>query len=309
MSLIITYIGSKGCVMIADKRRIGFLGDEKSREELEEELYSGAIKTDEELRKKASSRGITLNITDSADKIWENGDVVVGEVRSKTPFETKRKRIYGTTGAYNLVEFWGSEIKQVKTGESSILVVGNRMAKEIANKYIQKHWKTKTNLKNIGELLKEVMEEAASKTPSVSKKYDLIIKHAPMNVKDAKELLRTTVIEDSKELKKWRKNLKKEMKEKTKEINTLSKIVTQGSIGKVKDIQGNKVKITLKEGIEALNVRFKPIAKPGEQVKMEVKDPSAVKIGDEAVIENEKLIIKGTKTELLSQVIICKTDS
>ena len=308
MSLIITYIGSKGCVMVADKRRIGFMGDGKSREELEEELDSGAIKTDKELRKKAASRGITLNITDSADKIWENGEVVVGEVRSKTPFETKRKRIYGTTGAYNLVEFWGSEIKRVKTGESSIVVVGNRMAKEIANKYIQKHWKAKTNLKSIRELLKAVMEEVASKTPSVSKKYDLIIKHANMNVKDAKELLRTTVVNDSKELKKLRKNLKNEMKEKAKEINTISKIVTHGSIGKVADIQGNKVEITLKEGIEALNVMFKPIAKPGEQVKMEVKDPSAVKIGDEVVIKNEKLIIKGTETELLSQVIICKTE-
>ena len=307
MSLIITYIGSRGCVMVADKRRIGFMGDGKSREKLEEELYSGAIKTDEELQKKASSRGITMNITDNAEKIWERGDVLVGEVRSKTPFETKRKRIYGTTGAYNLVEFWGSEIKRVKTGESSIVVVGNKMAKEIANKYIQKHWKAKTNLKNIGELLKAVMEEVASKTPSVSKKYDLIIKHANMNLKDAKELLRTTVIDDSRELKKLRKNLKKEMKEKAEEINTISKIITQGTVGKVADIQGNKVEITLKEGVEAFNVKFKPIARAGEQVKMEVEDPSEVKIGDEAVVENEKLIIKRTKTELLSQVIICKT--
>ena len=228
-------------------------------------------------------------------------------MRSKTPFETKRKRIYGTTGAYNLVEFWGSEIKRVKTGESSIVVVGNKMAKEIANKYIQKHCKAKTNLKNIGELLKAVMEEVASKTPSVSKKYDLIIKHANMNLKDAKELLRTTVIDDSKELKKLRKNLKKEMKEKAKEINTISKIITQGTVGKIVDIQGNKVEITLKECVEAFNARFKPIARAGEQVKMEVEDPSEVKIGDEAVVENEKLIIKRTKTELLSQVIICKT--
>ncbi len=44
MSLIITYIGRKGCVIAGDKRRIGFYGPEQAREKLEEELYSGQIK-------------------------------------------------------------------------------------------------------------------------------------------------------------------------------------------------------------------------------------------------------------------------
>lgn len=51
MSLIMTYIGSKGCVMVGDKRSIGFLGNKDQREILEEELYSGKIKTDEKLIK------------------------------------------------------------------------------------------------------------------------------------------------------------------------------------------------------------------------------------------------------------------
>ena len=104
MSLIITYIGSKGCVIAGDKRRIGFFGPEGNREKLEEELYSGKIQTQEELLKKAGNLGITLKISDDADKIREIGDVVVGEVRSKTTVETKRKRIYATTAAYNMVE-------------------------------------------------------------------------------------------------------------------------------------------------------------------------------------------------------------
>ena len=68
MSLIITYIGSKGCVIAGDKRRIGFYGPKEAREKLEEELYSGKIKTKEELLKKADEHGITLKISDDADK-------------------------------------------------------------------------------------------------------------------------------------------------------------------------------------------------------------------------------------------------
>ena len=34
MSLIICYIGNRGTVIIGDKRRIGFFGDEKRREQL-----------------------------------------------------------------------------------------------------------------------------------------------------------------------------------------------------------------------------------------------------------------------------------
>ena len=49
MSLIITYIGNKGCVIAGDKRRIGFYGPEEARERIEEELYSGKIKTREKL--------------------------------------------------------------------------------------------------------------------------------------------------------------------------------------------------------------------------------------------------------------------
>ncbi len=77
MSLIITYIGSKGCVIAGDKRRIGFFGPEGNREKLEEELYSGKIETQEELLKKAGNLGITLKISDDADKIREIGDVLL----------------------------------------------------------------------------------------------------------------------------------------------------------------------------------------------------------------------------------------
>ena len=77
------------------------------REKLEEYLYSGAIRTDEELVNVAGEMGITLKISDDAEKVRSIDDVVVGEVRFKTPFETKRKRIYGTTNGYTIVELLG----------------------------------------------------------------------------------------------------------------------------------------------------------------------------------------------------------
>ena len=94
MSLIICYTGSNGSVIVGDKRRIGFFGNEKKRELLEKELYSLSIKTKEALLKRAGELDITLKITDDAEKVRELGDVVVGEVKTTTPFETKRKRIY-----------------------------------------------------------------------------------------------------------------------------------------------------------------------------------------------------------------------
>ena len=51
MSLIIAYIGKKGCVMASDKRRIGYFGNKEQLNALESELYSGKIKTDEEFKK------------------------------------------------------------------------------------------------------------------------------------------------------------------------------------------------------------------------------------------------------------------
>ncbi|MBP2045212.1 DUF2121 family protein [Methanobacterium aggregans] len=308
MSLIITYVGSKGCVIAGDKRRIGFFGDESQREKLEEELYSGEIRTDEELLKKASELDITLKITDDAQKVREIGDVAVGEVRFKTPLKTKRKRIYGTTGAYNIVELLGSDIKTIKGGESSIVVFGNKVTKEIANKTIKDNWKNKTNLQDIGKLFSKVMEDVAHLTPSVSQDYDVLIKHPNLNHKDAKELLRTTIIQDVKELNEWRNSLREELLKTTETIQMATRIIDHGEVGKIQTINGDEVEVTLKKGVEALDMDWKPLKKAGESVTMQVADPAVVKVGDKVVIEKENLCIKGNKTGLTCSVILCREE-
>jgi hypothetical protein len=308
MSLIITYIGSKGCVIAGDKRRIGFFGPEANREKLEEELYSGKIQTQEELLKKAMNLEITLKISDDADKIREIGDVVVGEVRSKTTVETKRKRIYATTAAYNMVELVGSEIKTIKSGGSSIVVFGNKYTQELAEKSIKKYWKSNITLIEIGKIFEYVMKEVSIKTPSVSPAHDVIIKYPSIKAKEAKELLRTTIIQDVKELEKWRNELQENLIKTSQNIQMATKIIIQGNIGIVENVNGNEIEIILDEGVEALDIEWKSMVKPFETIIMTVQNGSNISRGDLAVIEDENLCIKRTKEPLNCDFILCKSE-
>jgi hypothetical protein len=306
LSLIICYIGINGSVIIGDKRRIGFLGNEKKREILEDELYSGTLKTQESLLKRAEKLGITLKITDNNSKVREIGDVVVGEVKNTTPFETKRKRIYATTGSYNLVELSGSTIKKMESGNTSIIVFGNKKTKEIANKTLKENWKKKITLRDIGEIFKKTMEEVAQNTPSVSKQYDLIIKHPPFNKKQSRKFLRDTIIQDVKDLEKWREELKEQMIKTAKGIEMSSKILDNGVVGKIGKIESNQVEIELAQGVEAMDLEWNPVAKPGETVSMEVDDPQMVSIGDMAVVKDENLCIMPSQCGLKCEVILCR---
>ncbi|MEN6553220.1 MAG: DUF2121 domain-containing protein [Methanobacterium sp.] len=307
MSLIMSYIGSNGCVMAGDKRRIGFFGDKEKREKLEEYLYSGAIQTDEELVKVAKEQEVTLKISDDARKIRSIDDVVVGEVRFKTPFETKRKRIYGTTNGYIITELTGSDIKKVENGASSIVVFGNKVTKQMANEIIKKHWKSKASLENEESVFKRVMDEISGKTPSVSKDYDIIIKHSGMDKREAQKHLREILIKDVKELQEWREGLRQQLNTNAKSIQMASKIINEGEIGKVQSINGDKIGILLDKSVQALDMEWNVIAGPGGLIEMNTDDPSSVKIGDVAVIENENLCIRRTKCSLTCNVILCRS--
>ncbi len=306
MSLIICYTGANGSVIIGDKRRIGFFGDEKKRELLEEELYSGSIKTRESLLEQAEELGITLKITDDAQKVREIGDVVVGEVKTTTPFETKRKRIYATTGSYSLVELSGSAIKKMEGGTTSIVMFGNKYSKEIANKSIQDNWKKKVSLKDVEGIFKKAMEEVSKQTPSVGREYDLIIKHPSLNKQHARELLRSTIIQDVRDLEKWRDELRDQMLKVAKGIEMSSKILDNGVVGKISRMEGSEVEVTLAEGVEALDLEWNLQAKPGEVVSMEADDPNQISVGDMVVVKDENLCIMPSKCGLKCEVILCK---
>jgi len=307
MSLIMTYVGSKGCVMVGDKRSIGFLGDKTQRELLEEDLYSGKIKTTEELFQKAGELDITLKITDESEKVRNLGKVLVGEVKLRTTTETKRKRIYATTNGYHQVELSGSDIKKVQSGKSSIVVFGNKFTKEIANKSLKKHWKSKISLKEVGKIFQSVMEDVAKITPTVSPQYDVFIIHPQLDHKQAMELLRTTIISDVQELEKWREKLKQEMLEKNRDIQMATRIINQGEVGRVKKAEGDEVEVILAEGVEALNMNWDVLAKAGDTIIMKMQNPSPLNLGDLVVIEDENLCIKKNKASLSCDIILCRS--
>jgi hypothetical protein len=308
LSLIICYIGSKGAVIAGDKRRIGFMGDKDKREHLEEELYSGSIKTKESLIRRANELDIPIKINDDASKVKNIGDVLMGEVKSSTPFETKRKRIYATTGSYNILELSGSTIKKMDSGDTSIVVFGNKITKELANKSIKKNWKKKTSLQEVAEVFKIAMEEVSKKTPSVSREYEVILKHPHLNKKESRELLRNTILQDVKDLEKYRVELKEQMDQVAKGIEMTNKILNNGIVGKVTDIKGDEVGIILSEGVEALDMEWNIKAKPGEVVTMEMEEPDKITLGDMVVIQDENLCVMPSKCGLKCEVILCKAD-
>ena len=305
MSLIISYISSKGCVMIGDKRRIGFLGDEKKREILEEKLYSGKVKTQNELLKEAGSLGISLKITDDAQKVRKIDDVLVGEVKYRTPAKTMRKRIYGTSHAYNLVKLTGSSIDSVEQGGNSIVVFGNQITKKLANEIISAQWKSKTTLQEVGELFQKVMEKVAQTTPSVSEEYDLLLVHPALDQKESLALLRSTIVQDVKELAQWRAELKDKMVTAAREMEITSRIMTEGVVGTVTGIDNHELEVKLGQGVLALDANWNVLAQKDEKVKMRVEDPSQATQGDLVVIRDENLCISRSGTNISCDIILC----
>ncbi|MBI5680603.1 MAG: DUF2121 domain-containing protein [Methanobacterium sp.] len=309
MSLIISYIGSNGCVIAGDKRRIGFVGDKDNREKLEKYLYSGAIQTDDELIKVAKELEISIKISDDAQKVRSiDNNVVVGEVASKTPFEARRKRIYGATNGYIITELLGSNIDKMKDGDSSIIVFGNKITKKMANEYLQEHWKSKLNLNDVSTIFQKVLEEVSAKTPSVSKEFDIVTKHSNLDKKEAQKVLRETIVEDVKRLQKWREELKEQQMNVSKTMELASKIVNEGIIGQIKSIEGNKLFVTLNNNIQAFDVQWNMVAGPGDLIEMNTDDSSSLNVGDMAVIQNENLCIARTKSPIQCDVILCKIE-
>lgn len=291
--------------MIGDRRRIGFLGDEKNREHLEEMLYAGAIQNTEELMLQAKELEIKIKITDDSHKVRKLDKVLVGEVQYRTPFETRRKRIYGTTNGYHMVKLTGSNIDSVEEGGSSIVVFGNLITKKMANDTIQKYWKSSTNLEDMAELFKKVMEEVAKVTPSVSPEYDLFMVEPQLDKKKANELLRNTLVQDVKDLAQWRAELKDKMISAAREIEIASKIMTEGLVGKVQNITDNQLEVTLSPGVLALDTKWNILAKAGQTVQMTIETPEKVLEGDMVVIASENLCIGRTGANLICEVILC----
>lgn len=304
MSLIIAYVGKKGCVMASDKRRIAYFGEKDKREELEDELYSGLITNDDDLKKRASELDITLKISDDATKIRYIENVIVGEVSSRSTTETRRKRIYGTSNGYQIIEMLGSDITNSEKGESAIILFGNKISKSIANDLISKKWKDNVSLKYMGDIFEAVLSEVSTKTPSLGKKSDVMIVHPEFNKDEAQAHLDETIKRDVQLLGKWRDKLKEDLIEQNETIQLATKIIDEGKVGVVSEVDGSILQVTLNEDVQAYDTNWKQLAKPQERVIM-ISDKENIEVGDEIVIENEVLCSKRTKTGLKCDIILC----
>ncbi len=304
MSLIIAYIGKKGCVMTGDKRRIGYFGDKENLETLEKELYEGIIKDDDEFRNRAAELGISVKITDDATKLKIVGNTVRGEVSTKGAFETKRRRIYGTTNGYQLVELLGSDIQTRNAGEKGIIIFGNNYAKQLAQNLIQKRWKASQSLKYMGEVFEDVLAEVASKTPTVGTKFDTLLQQPDFTVNEAQRHLNITIDNDVKVLLKFRQELTEQLVQQNIAIDMANKIISKGEVGKVVSIDGNMLFVQLNDKTQAMDGNWKQKAAPGQNVLM-FTDSSNVEIGDKVIIENESLCLKKDKSPLNCDIILC----
>ena len=291
MSLIIAYVGKKGCVMASDKRRIAYFGN--NRQALEDELYDGSITTDEELYQR--SKELDVRIV---------GNTVRGEVSTKGTHETKRKRIYGTTNGYQIVELIGSETKSRQAGEKGIILFGNDFAKKQAETLIQRRWKASHSLRLMGDIFEEILSEIAQKTPTIGKEFDVLIQQPKFTTSEAQKHLNITIDADIKVLTKYRQQLTEELIQKTREIELANKIIDDGPIGKVESIDGKMIEVKLNEKTQAFNFNWKPLAGPNQKVIM-FADTDDIKIGDKVIIKDEVLCLKKNSSPLSCNIILC----
>ena len=304
MSLIIAYIGKKGCVMAADKRKIAYFGDKEGLGILEGELYNGSIQTDDELFKRAEELEIAIKITDGASKLLEIGDIIRGEVSSKGSFESRRKRVYGTTNGYQLVELLGSETKSRKAGDSGIILFGNKYAKKLAQKLISSKLSSSQNLRKMAEVFEEILAEVSSKTPTVGDTFDVLIKQPTYSQTTAQMNLNKTIDHDLKLLIRFRQDLIEKLVQQNLEIEMAYKIIDNGDIGRVVDIDGNKLQVQLNDKTQAVDENWQQTAAPGQSVIMYTESDN-VKLKDKVIVKDEDLCLKKDKSPLKCDVILC----
>jgi hypothetical protein len=177
MSLVIAFIGTRGSVVGGDMREITLQEESPGSDQFEEELYSGRIRTDEEMTHRAQELGIHLGIRDTKKKVRERDGILIGEVSDFEHGIIRKRRLYVTTGRYALAEIESQQFIRIRRGEATrFVVLGSPFIQEVTNEYIRERWKS-GGLAEAVHLVQEIMEAAARKSASVSREF-LIVKTA-----------------------------------------------------------------------------------------------------------------------------------
>ena len=166
LSLVIALAGSREAIVGGDRRVIAFLG---SCPKLEEELYSGRIRNDQELLARARELGASCQVSDGREKVWRSKDVLAGEVREISAHFERRRRIYLVPGAHLIVDITGGEARITGRGKVGCIVLGNRFTQMLAGEGVGRA-KGRVN----EQLIKGILAEAGEKTASVSRGYTVL---------------------------------------------------------------------------------------------------------------------------------------
>ncbi|XRO75359.1 DUF2121 domain-containing protein [Methanocaldococcus sp. 28A] len=291
MSLIICYYGKNGAVIGGDRRQMFFRGKEENRKILEEKLYNGEIKSEEELYKLAEKLNIKIIIEDSREKVRKISDsVVVGEVRS-LGIDAKRRRVYATKGKCAIVEILNDMVTNQTIKEGfGLIVLGNRFLKKKAEEELKNTAKLfpMMPLEQIEITIRNIFEKLKW-NPSLSKEYDIY------KVNKYEKNFEEVVKKDIENLFKYRENLKKQLINFGKVMTIVNKIVKNGEIGIIKD-----KKLHLYDEYIAID-KIDPNPKIFKVVEIE----GNFKDGDIVVIENGDMKIKGTNERVITKYIIC----
>jgi len=166
LSLVVALAKSREAVIGGDCRSIAFLG---SCPDLEEELYSGKIRSDQELEARAKALGASLQVADGREKVWRCGDLLVGEVTEISPRLERRRRIYIAPGAHLIAEIENREARVTGGGKVGCVVFGNRFTQKLASEGI-----SRAAGRADEALIRKILDEAASKTASVSREFSVL---------------------------------------------------------------------------------------------------------------------------------------
>lgn len=203
MSLVIALAASKKAVIGADRRAIDFFGECPL---LEEELYSGQIRDDRELLARARDLGAVLQISDGREKVWQRGDILVGEVTEISASLERRRRIYIAPGASLQVEVRSGKAEESGSGsgclggEARISAWGGVGCTIFGNRFTQKLAAEAVSLAGgrVDEaLIKSILIEAGKRTASVSLEHTILCSNA--RTADARADLLKALVEDCKE--------------------------------------------------------------------------------------------------------------
>ena len=82
------------------------------------------------------------------------------------------------------------------------------------------------------------------------------------------------------------------------------KIIDNGDIGRVVDIEGDKIKVQLNDKTQAVDENWQQKVAPGQIVVMFTESDN-VKLKDKVIVKDEDLCLKKDKSPLRCDVILC----